>query len=101
MPVRGSDDVPRRIDAVSLRIAKTRRQERMQIHHAVGGAVPQKRMSRSIGSSSAPTDLPGGGHLNTAARRPYTGAVPKPTRVQIDSTRGAASPKQGVHPTGA
>src|SRR5712691_3950591 len=85
---RAPDDVPRRIDTVSSRPGESRRQEHVQIHHAVGGAVPKKRMSRSIGSS-APTDLPAGGHS-------VSNRFTKPAGVKIDDTLGAARPEESV-----
>src|SRR4051812_14339986 len=82
------DDVARRIDTRRLRVGKTRWQESMQVHHAVGGAVPKKRMSRSIGSN-APTHLPAGGHSRSTRFTEAAG-------VKIDHTLGAARPEKSV-----
>src|ERR1041384_1901951 len=90
---RAPDDVPRGIDAVCTRPSKTGRQEPMQVHHALGGAIPEKRMSGSIGSN-APTHLPAVGYRECSR---LTGAA----GVKIYDTLGAARPEQSVAQTRA
>src|SRR5260221_6165963 len=62
----------------------------MQIHHAVGGAIPEKRMSQSI-SGSTPTDL-------LASDHSLRNRIPEPARVKIDDTLGAAGPEESMAP---
>ena len=82
--VRRSDDVARCIDAVGLRVGKTWRQEHVQIHGAIGGSAPKKRMSHV--RDFAPTDLPAGCHSHGNAFIEVVG-------VKVNDTVGGACPK--------
>src|SRR5436305_372059 len=62
----------------------------MQVHEALGRAIPEKRMSQSI-SGSTPTDLLASGHS-------LRNRIPESARVQIDNALGAAGPEESMAP---
>src|SRR4051812_4244550 len=82
-----ADDIPRCIDSQGLGREKTWRQERVQVHDAVSGTVPKKRVIST--HDFAVTDFTARSHSQR------TGVV-EAAGVEIDDALRASRPEQSV-----